>query len=157
MRRHSFLISAFLVVLTTGCSAVDMAKGRPHVDASSLAPGVSRTEVEARLGQSKRNWTTAEGVRYSLYEFGMGTLPRPADAVMVAMFSLYTLGLLELIHEAKPPASKGDDFQVVVSYDANDVVLGLFDEHETLPIDGRSDRRPKAFCWNRNPDACRYE
>jgi hypothetical protein len=136
-----------------------MAKGTPPVDASSLAPGVSRTEVEARLGQSKRNWTTAEGVRYSLYEFGPGVPPQPADAIMMAMFSLYTLGLVEVIHAANPPppASEGDDFQVVVSYDANDVVLGLFDEHETLPIDGRSDRRPKAFCWNRNPDACRYE
>ena len=151
--RLSLLVAALLVALGTGCTVVDLAKGRSHVDASSLAPGVPRAEVEARLGAPERSWFSAEGVRYSLYAFGTGVHAAPTEAVRFLLFDIYYLGLPEL---AGMPYN-ADQFRVVVSYDDNDMVLGLFDEHETLPTDGHSDRRPKVFCWNRIPEACRYK
>ena len=154
VRWSSLLVAALLAVLGTGCSAVELAKGRPHVDSSSLAPGVPRADVEARLGAPKRSWVSAEGVRYSLYAFDTGVLPNPVEAYRALILDIYYLGLPELLGT---PKYNADTFRVVVSYDANDVALGLFDEHETLPTDGRSDRRPKAFCWNRIPEACRYK
>ena len=154
VRWFSLFVAGLLVALGTGCSVVELAKGRPHVDSSSLAPGVPRADVEARLGAPVRSWVSAEGVRYSLYAFGTGVLPAPTVAVTAAMLDIIYLGLPELIWT---PKYNADEFRVVVSYDANDVALGLFDEHETLPTDGRSDRRPKVFCWNRIPEECRYK
>ena len=148
------ILGMLLAILGTGCSSVERAKGIPHVDSSSLAPGVPRAEVEARLGAPERSWVSADGVRYSLYAFGTGVLANPLDAVTSVMFNIYYLGLPELLGT---PKYNPDVFRVVVSYDANDVALGLFDEHETLPTDGHSDRRPKVFCWNRIPEACRYK
>ena len=154
VRWLSLLVAALLVVLGTGCSAVELAKGRPFIDLSSLAPGVPRAEIEARLGAPEQSWISAEGVRYSLYAFGTGVHPAPTEAVRAAMLDIYYLVLPELL---RTPNINADEFRVVVSYDANDVALGLFDEHETMPTDGHSDRRPKAFCWNRIPEACRYK
>ena len=154
VRWLSLLVAALLAVHGTGCSVVELAKGRPFVDLSSLAPGVPRAEVEARLGAPERSWASAEGVRYSLYAFGTGVHPAPTEAVGAALLDIYYLGLPELLGT---PEYNADEFRVVVSYDANDVALGLFDEHETLPTDGHSDRRPKVFCWNRIPEACRYK
>ena len=148
------ILGMLFAILGTGCNVVELAKGRPHVDSSSLAPGVPRAEVEARLGAPERSWVSADGVRYSLYAFGTGVLASPTDAVTAVMFDIYYLGLPELLGT---PKYNADEFRVVVSYDANDVALGLFDEHETLPTDGRSDRRPKVFCWNRIPEECRYK
>ncbi len=153
VRWFSLFVAGLLVALGTGCSAVERAKGRPNVDSSSLAPGVPRADVEARLGAPVRSWVSAEGVRYSLYAFGTGVLADPTVVVRVVVSCVLFLCLPELLGTPKYNA----DERVVVSYDANDVALGLFDEHETLPTDGRSDRRPKVFCWNRIPEECRYK
>ena len=154
VRRLSLLVAALLAVLGTGCSVVELTKGRPTVDTSSLAPGVSRAELEARLGAPEWSWVSGDGVRYSLYAFDTGVLPNPVEAYRALIFDMYYLGLPELLGMFMYNA---DTFRVLVSYDANDVVLGLFDGHETPPTDGRSDRRPKAFCWNRIPEECRYK
>ena len=126
VRRLSLLVAALLTALGTGCSVVELAEGRPGVDFSSLAPGVPRAEVEARLDAPVRSWISAEGVRYSLYEFDMGVPPNVGDAALMAMLTVYTLGLMEVLWAANPPVE--ESVRVVVSYDANDMVLGLFDE-----------------------------
>ena len=142
MRWLSLLVLALPAFFGTGCSAADFATGRPGVDVSSLGPGVPRSEVEARLGAPVRSWTSTEGVHYSLYRFDKGMAAEPREFLKAVAVSVYTLGLFEILWANSKP---GVDTPVIVSYDANDKVLGFFDEEETLSIDGRSNRRPKAF------------
>ncbi len=151
VRRLSLLVAALLAALGTGCSVVELAEDHPGVDVSSLAPSVPRAEVESRLGAPVRSWTSAEGVRYSLYRFDNG-VPLNAKHVTRATLSVATLGLSDFFAwlgnrgTRLPNRQQGRVWdRVVVSYDGNDTVLGLFDEFETLPTDGHSDRRPKVF------------
>lgn len=149
VRRLSLLGAALLASLGTGWSVVELAEDHPGVDVSSLAPSVPRAEVESRLGAPVRSWTSAEGVRYSLYEFDNG-VPLNAKHVTRAILSVATLGLPDLFGwwngSGLPNRQLGRVWdRVVVSYDGNDIVLGLFDEFETLPANGHSDRRPKVF------------
>ncbi len=151
VRRLSLLVAALLVALGTGCSVVELAEDHPGVDVSSLTPSVPRAEVESRLGAPVRSWTSTEGVRYSLYRFDNG-VPLNAKHVTRATLSVATLGLSDFYawlggqQTGLPNRQLGRVWdRVVVSYDENDTVLGLFDEFETLPTDGHSDRRPKVF------------
>ena len=146
VRRLSLVVAALLAAFGTGCSVVELAEDHPGVDVSSIAPGVPRAEVERRLGLPDRSSTSAEGVRYSLYEFDNG-VPLNARHVAWAILSVVTIGLSEFgksVQGINRRQGRVYD-RVVVSYDKNDIVLGLFDEFETLPTDGRSDRRPKVF------------
>lgn len=114
-----------------------------------LQPGAARAAAEAILGSPVREWTSSAGVRYRTYEYDAGCPPRPGDAAALLFMNLATLGLWE-VFMAVAKLTKGEDpikchehatERVVVAYDDQDLVLGIFDEFAELPADGRSGRR----------------
>ena len=143
------LLVGLVAGLVAGCSVADSVNGVPGVDTSTIAPGVMRTEVESRLGAPVRSWVSEHGVRYSLYQFSIGVPPNGAATAAMVIMDVATAGIWEIFWAANEDLRQADrkSGRVVVSFDDKDVVLGLFDEFDMLPTDGRSDQRPKVF-WD---------
>lgn len=138
--RHALLLILVLVT-TPGCTAVMFAVGEKGVDLARLQPGATRAEVEALLGTSLRQWDTPMGVRHALYQYDAGRPPSAKWAAASVALNLVSMGLLEILvalHSSPEPHVMG---RLVVSYDSADVVLGVHDEFEALPADGRSPPR----------------
>jgi hypothetical protein len=129
---------------------VQSATGEKGADVTAIQPGVTRAKAEAILGQPVREWIAPTGIRYTIYSYDAGRPPRMFFAVAYLFLDLSTVGISELMiasNEEKPPALDHITDRVVLSYDARDVILGLFDEFDTLPPDGRSSPRR----WDRAP------
>ncbi len=132
-----------IVVVLTGCSVVDYAAGEKGVDVSFVHPGITKVEVEAILGKPVRSWTSPTGVFYCTYEYDSGRPPIPSEAGAMLFMDIATLGLWEVFW---PSIKKDISFDniarttatVLVSYDHQDIILGVFGEFDELPPDGRS-------------------
>ena len=132
-----------IVVVLTGCSVVDYAAGEKGVNVSTVQPGITRAEVEAVLGEPVRSWTSPTGVFYCTYEYDSGRPPIPSEAGACLFMDIITLGLWEAFW---PAIKKDISFNeigrttatVLVSYDHQDIILGVFGEFDELPLDGRS-------------------
>lgn len=138
-------ITLLLVCHLAACSAVELAEGKKGIDVSPFRPGASRVEVETIVGSAIREWVSEEGIRFALYEFDKGIPGSGAGAAAMVLMDIAMLGVWELFwlgveDEAKHgPHVMG---RVLVSYDRNDIVLGLFNEFDKLPSDGRSKTIP---------------
>jgi hypothetical protein len=79
-----------------------------------------------------------------------GRPPNMAAAAAAVILDLVTVGIFEFvaaIKEATRPLDHITYGRIVISYDNRDVVLGIFDEFDELPPDGRSGPRR----WKRAP------
>jgi len=150
---RALLVPVVLAGVGAGCSVAEMARDVAGIDTSPIAPGVGRGEVEARLGAPAKSWVSEHGVSYALYAFDIGIPPNSAAAAATLFMDVATAGLWELFWALDEDLRRGieeTDRQretgwVLVSYDDQDVVLGLFDQYDALPADGRSERRPEVF------------
>jgi hypothetical protein len=138
-----------LVSFLTGCFAVKLVKGEKGADVTGIQPGVTRANAEAILGPPVRKWTSSTGIRYTTYYYDAGLPPNMADAAGAVLMDLMTVGIFELVVaiNKKPWILDHIVDGVVISYDNRDVVLGILDEFDELPPDGRSGPRR----WERAP------
>jgi hypothetical protein len=133
-----------MVSFLTGCFAVKLAKGEKGTDVTGIQPGVTQANAEAILGHPVRKWTSSTGIRYTTYYYDAGLPPNMPDAAAAVIVDLITVGIFELvvaINEPKPWILDHHTDVVVISYDNRAVVLGIFDEFDELPPDGRSGSR----------------
>ncbi len=126
--------------LAAGCSAAMLATGEKGVNVSAIQPGQTRDLAAMLLGATKREWVSVTGIRYRAYEYDTG---RPRDIIRafpVAMLSYLTIGIAEffLIPAIEKERTSA---RVVLSYDDREVILGIFDEFDDLPPDGKSGPR----------------
>ena len=138
------LVVLLMVFFSTGCFAVKLAKGEKGADVTAIQPGVTRANAEAILGPPVREWTSSSRIRYTTYYYDAGRPPNMSDAVAVGILDLVTVGIFEFvvaINEATQPLDHITYGRIVISYDNRDVVLGIFDEFDELPPDGRSGPR----------------
>lgn len=135
-----WLLIIAAIGIWAGCSAAMLATGEKGVNVSAIQPGQTRDLAAMLLGATKREWVSATGIRYRTYEYDTG---RPRDIIMafpVAMFSFVTMGIAEffLIPAIEKERTSA---RVVLSYDDREVILGIFDEFDDLPPDGKSGPR----------------
>lgn len=139
------LAIACLIVFTTaclpGCTINHALKGEPGKDLSALKPGMTRTQVEQVVGQTEREWVTSLGVRYRLYRYDAGIPPSGDSAGANALMDVLSVGLFELfvLMDPEMDVAKREIHELAVSYDKDDVVIGIFKDvrtNTTLPADG---------------------
>lgn len=135
------LVALLLVPFSTGCFAVKFATGEKGIDVTGIQPGVTRANAEAILSPPVREWTSSTGIRYTTYSYDAGRPPNMPEAVAAVIMDVISVGIFELIVAIKEPKPWTLDHitgRVVISYDDRAVVLGIFDEFDELPPDGRS-------------------
>jgi len=143
------LVVLLMMSFSTGCVAVKLAKGDKGTDVTGIQPGVTRANAEAILGPPVREWTSSTGIRYTTYHYDAGLPPNMPDAAAAGILDLITVGIFEFVVaiNAKPGILDHHTDVVVISNDDRAVVLGIFDEFDELPPDGRSGPRR----WKRTP------
>jgi hypothetical protein len=121
------------------CSVVRAATSDPGADVSVLSVGTTRAKVESALGPSVHAWSNDSGTAFRTYRCDAGREGSALDVFAFGMMDVATMGLWELIVllDPKPMAIRRLDRRVVVSYGADDAVLGTFEEFAVLPKDGR--------------------
>jgi hypothetical protein len=141
-----FLAHWLLVFITIfslmGCYAIQIWKGDKRVDITALQPGVTRANAEAILGSPVRSWTSPTNIRYATYEYYAGTPPNPRMGVTWVFLDIGSLGVIEIMYALGlvpfPASWDGMTWDRKVLSCDDRVVLGIFDEFDELPLDGRS-------------------
>ena len=93
-------------------------------------------EIQRLIGRSLRSWTPTGGTRFEIYGFDAGYAPDPDRARQMLLGDLLSLGALELVPYTHQPGSKITQHLIIV-FDDDDIVLGVFDWLEPLPLDGQ--------------------
>jgi hypothetical protein len=137
-----FVIACFLAA---GCAPVEIATSEPGDDVSAVVPRSVRADIEKILGEPVREWSYSDDVCFVLYQYDGGYHGDLGSAAIFAIFDILTLGLFELfflIDDIDWHEGSHEMLRMVVSYDKNNTVLGVFGEYAILPEDGRmaSDR-----------------
>jgi hypothetical protein len=131
------LIASFHIF--SGCSVARLAVGKDGKDVSRIQVGTSREETESALGKQVKEWRSDTGVLYCTYEYDLGCKPAPGYAFVSLFMDVATLGIWEGFLSSKLDEVCDHDFnRVLISYDAQDRIIGLFREFDSLPPDGRS-------------------
>ena len=140
-------VSLYASVLTlllsgAGCAVVLIATSREGTDVCAVKPQATREDVEKILGSCLRQWESKSGIRYCKYEYDGGYSGSLGGAAAFAAIDILSLGMTEAV-----VATSGTDAatvvggkigRIIVSYDNDDTVLGVFEEFAVLPDDGRS-------------------
>ena len=126
--------------ICAGCTAVQLAAGDKGSDVTKIQPGITRPEAEAVLGSAIKEWKSPTGVIYRTYQYDGGRPTNMSDAIAVGLLDVMTLGIVEAVIAMGPDTmeKKRTTSRVVISYDDHDVIIGVFDEFDELPADGRS-------------------
>ena len=143
-------VTVLLAIVATlglnGCSVVHSLQTEPGVDISAVHPGASRHQVETVVGAPVRQWKTAAGVNYCVYEYFGGKDPAYLAATGQVFLDIATLGIGEAIYATDPKALERATAPsrkvgvIAVSYDANGKVIGVFPNYTqftALPPDGQ--------------------
>jgi hypothetical protein len=145
--RVRLFVILILMLLQCGCVVVQVARGKPGVNAEHLHSGIKRVDVESLLGNPVKQWVANKNIKYCVYEYNGGRVPSIANAFAFAFMDLATGGIIEVVGLVHYLAGKdlfaGDSIyyisrRILISYDDNDNVLGIFEEFANLPPDGRS-------------------
>lgn len=142
MKLRVLVTGALLAHWLVGCSSAYMLAGAPGTDTASIRPGTTSQAVESILGKQQKEWRNRNGVTFRLYEFSGGRPSYPGYALVAGVAAVGTLGVLEAVmsNAADNDQRLGRDIipvRMIVSYDQSDVVLGVFEEFDYLPGDGR--------------------
>jgi hypothetical protein len=131
------------LAMLAGCVVVRSWRGEKGADVSNIQPGTKRSEAETALGPPEREWVSPAGVRYALYEYNAGIPPHYGDALTAAVLDVVTFGVFELLAFNRDQGRHPGEYdrrrpKVVISYNAHAIILGIFDESDELPPEGRS-------------------
>lgn len=157
-------IAVLLVAALSGCAVARLATGVDAPDRSALRPGISKTEAEVLLGEPQRSWKTDRGIEYAVYRIYIGAKPQPGLAALTFIIDVGLAGMMEIFAAMAESRCKdlhpeedlkyqecvgrfyeSEPVNLLVSYDAQGTVLGLFNEFDELPPDGRSSKRPSSL------------
>jgi len=135
-----------LLVGITGCTVSKFATPVEGKDVTTVQPGSTREQLEALLGACIREWNSETGILYCMYEFDAGYPGDKASAALWAVLDVMSLGLFELypaigVYPEDPTEGQHLKSRIIVSYDNDGNVLGVFDEFAVLPDDGKSVKR----------------
>jgi hypothetical protein len=156
VRAFKLLLILALAWVCAGCTVAQLAAGDKGTDITKIQPGRTRTEAEAVIKDPIREWKSSSGVTYRTYQYDSGRPPGVADAVAFGLMDVVSLGLFEAFEAlanatgdsrsiSKYMEDQHTKTRLVVSYDDQDIILGIFGEFDELPPDGRSSSRQ----WNR--------
>ena len=137
------LALCFLMPVANGCAAVQLARGARGTDVSAVQIGAPRQEVETAIGEPVRQWQDSGETHLAVYEFSGDIEPQYGTASLVLLLDILTLFLLELVvygHKERHPNDR-----LLVAYDSQGEVIGLMDEYDIVPEDGRSSEPPRAL------------
>ena len=141
-------LAAALCVCTlmTSCVAVDAAKGRPGVNLEEVQQGATREQVEGIVGAPTRTWTNDVGTTFGSYVVDAGRAGKLfgwEGAATVIAVDILTFGLIEWVSPPRSDEDARDAFlggaesrTIIIAYDEDGFVLGVFDEFDVLPADG---------------------
>jgi len=139
-----------VLALVAGCVAIDAAKGRPGVDLEDVRSGATRADVESVTGAPLRSWTNDVGTTFRSYVVDAGRAGKLFGwdgAATVIAADILTLGLIEWVSPPRSDEAAREAFlgssetrTIIVAYDHEELVLGVFDEFDVLPADGIAPR-----------------
>ena len=132
-----------IFLLHTGCTVGSALKGKKGVDIGGIKPGIRKVKVEEILGPSEHEWWTSSGICYRAYVYDAGIPSSASDAAAFVFLDVVTFGIFELYDVIEPFPVKRKSKKMAVSYDASDMVIGVFDCYEDfdeLPTDGRAEK-----------------
>ena len=130
-----------------GCSAIYYL-GEEGTNLTDIKADATVSQVDAKLGPPIREWKNERAVTFRLYSYDAGT---PADypkSLTMGLIGLGTMGVTELLFalEKPTPHNRLNAFyrprvrlwaRMIVAFDANGVMIGLFQEFDYLPPAGR--------------------
>jgi len=136
-------VICLLLMAVTGCTVSKLATPVEGKNVTTVQPGSTREQVEALLGACAREWNSETGIHYCMYEFYAGYPGDKASAAVWAVLDVMSLGLFELypaigVYPEDPTEGQHLKSRIIVSYDSDCNVLGVFDEFAVLPADGKS-------------------
>jgi hypothetical protein len=125
MMRIFYLCSLLLCcVLGQGCSVGMAMSGKPDPNMAIVKPGATRGEIELQLGKPIQTASNPDGTRVDQYKYEIGNEPSAGRAIGHGVMDVLTLGLWEVIG-TPIEAFQGTTYQIQVTYDRNDRVLGV--------------------------------
>jgi hypothetical protein len=138
-RLSSRLAICLVAALVFGCSVGRALESGPEVTIWSIKAGATREQVEERVGTPLKAWTTPTGVQYCTYHY-VEHEPNLRAAAGLVVMNVLTFGVFEVyVGERIDVSHEQRIATLAVSYDQNDVVLGVFPdigERKDLPDDG---------------------
>jgi hypothetical protein len=132
-------LSVSLCILS-GCSVAKVASSKQGIDVTRIEVGISGAETEAVLGKPVKEWKSDTGVLYCTYRYDLGHKPSPRDASFMGFMDVATFGLWEAFMSSRGYGYMlSHDFnRVLISYDEQGRIIGIFGEFDPLPPDGHS-------------------
>jgi hypothetical protein len=131
--------ACLVAALVSGCSVGRALESGPRVQISSIKAGVTRAQVEERVGTPLEAWASPTGVQYCTYHY-VEYEPNLRAAAGLVVMNVLTVGVFEVyVGEGIDVSHEQRIATLAVSYDQNDVVLGVFPdigERKDLPDDG---------------------
>lgn len=133
----ALIVSLFIF---TGCTVVMLASGQKGKDVTGVKLGSSRVEAEAVLGNPVREWRSTTGVFYCTYKYDCGCEPEPGLALAWLILDVATVFVLEAVIWSSLDLNKSacDYNRILIAYNSNSQIIGIFEEFEALPRDGCS-------------------
>jgi len=133
------------MLLQYSCMAATALKGKKGLDVSTVKVGMSKADAEKSLGPPVREWVTSSGILYRVYDYDAGMPPSGGDAAAHVFMDVATAGVWEIFGAfgAFNDLESRKREQMAVSYDVNDMVIGVFDhfgDFDILPADGHADK-----------------
>ena len=120
-----------------GCAVHTIAVGAKGTDVSEIVIGVSRTETEKILGRHVKKISIANQIDYWMYSFDSGRPPDRKKATLALGVDILVGLLPELLFDEKKYDAKFRNITtVLISYDSDDKIIGIFQEFDDLPING---------------------
>ena len=131
-----------VAALISGCSVGRALESGPSVQISSIKAGATREQVEQHVGTPLQAWVTRTGVQYCTYHYAEYE-PNLRAAAGLVLLNVLSFGMFEgYVGEGIHVSHEQRIATLAVSYDQNDVVLGVFPdigERKDFPDNGLPD------------------
>ncbi len=144
IRLQLVMALAILTMLSGGCTSAYLLQGDAGANLTTIKPGVSATTATQVLGAPKREWRNTSGVLFRLYVYDGGRDSQPGMALFSGVMAIGTLGITEVMFNKAIDNDKalGREWKyparLIIAYGADDNALGIFEEFDYLPADGRN-------------------
>lgn len=146
LKINSVILNSLIMVLAcaslSGCAVKELYEGEQGEDISNIQLGMQRSEIEALLNSPLRCWEPEVEITYCIYEYDAGRPPRKADAMAMLFMDVVSVGTFEFFWmvDDRVETYARTTARIIISYDSEEVVLGIFDEFALLPPEGRSNQ-----------------